>query len=335
MPKTVATTTPKASENIKLNPPKPFTGKWSNFILFMQDVFIYLKVNRSIYDDDEKKISFILSYLADGDAAVWKQQFIQTKIEESVEVKTDKPSWGNYKEFVEALKKMFQPYDEPAEALEDMKKLHLGDGSITKHNSKFRLLMSQTGMKDSLVLMDLYRETLPWGLQSPIIRSKHPPKMLEEWYTKATNFYIGHQRAQRLFKKWDNKPTNTTSALPAQKRFSFPEKKDPNAMDIDCMTIEEHTRLWRRANVSGADYLGISAEIVPTKTEWLLHHLHQLWNRLANPQLHTSVPSLHPWVRKKRRRWKKKEKSMVWVFKAEDCLDVSTSLIYFLSTRVG
>jgi hypothetical protein len=84
-------------------------------------------------------------------------------------VKTDEPSWGNYKEFVEALKKMFQLYDEPAEALEDIKKLHLGDSSIMEHNSKFRLLVSQTGMKDSPALTDLYRETLPWGLQSPII----------------------------------------------------------------------------------------------------------------------------------------------------------------------
>jgi hypothetical protein len=40
-----------------------------------------------------------LSYLAGGDAAVWKQQFIQTKIEESEEAKTNEPSWGTYKEF--------------------------------------------------------------------------------------------------------------------------------------------------------------------------------------------------------------------------------------------
>jgi hypothetical protein len=70
MPETVATTTLKASENVKLNPLKPFTGKRSDFILFMQDVFVYLKVNKSIYDDNKKKISFILFYLADGDAAV-------------------------------------------------------------------------------------------------------------------------------------------------------------------------------------------------------------------------------------------------------------------------
>jgi Retrotransposon gag protein len=165
---TIGTMT-RASENIKLNPPKPFTGKQSDFILFMQDVFVYLKVNQLIYNNDEKKISFILSYRAGGDAAVWKQQFIQAKIEESLEANTDKPDWENYKEFVETLKKTFQPYDEPAEALEDMKKLCLGDGSIMEHNSRFRLLVSQTGMKDSLALTDLYQETLPWGLQSPII----------------------------------------------------------------------------------------------------------------------------------------------------------------------
>jgi Retrotransposon gag protein len=232
------TTATKTLEGIKLNPPKPFNGKRSDFVLFMQDVFVYLKINKAIYNNDEKKISFILSYLADGDAAVWKQQFIQTKIEEGLEANNDDPDWRSYNDFLDALKKTFQPYDEPAEALEDMKELRLGDGSITEHNSKFRLLVSQTGMKDSPALMDLYRETLPWGLQSPIIRSEHPPRTLEEWYTKATNFYIGHQRAQRLFRKRD-KPATTSSAPPAQKRFSFPEKKDPNAMDIDRMSIEE------------------------------------------------------------------------------------------------
>jgi Ty3 transposon capsid-like protein len=152
-------TATKTIKNIKLNPPTPFTGKRTNFILFMQDVYVYLKINKATYDNDNKKISFILSYLTGGDAAVWKQQFIQTKIKESEEAKTDEPNWETYKEFVEALKKTFQPYDErhePGEALEEMKKLRLGDGLITEHNSRFRLLVSQIGMKDSPALTDLY-----------------------------------------------------------------------------------------------------------------------------------------------------------------------------------
>jgi Retrotransposon gag protein len=261
--KSTATTT-KTLENIKLNPPTPFTRKRTDFILFMQDVYVYLKVNKATYDNDDKKISFILSYLTGGDAAVWKQQFIQTKIEESEEAKTDEPNWGTYKEFMEALKKTFQPYDEPGEALEEMKKLCLGDGSITEHNSRFRLLVSQIGMKDSPALMDLYRETLPWGLQSLIIWSEHPPKTLEEWYTKATNFYVGHQKAQRLFRKRD-KPTTTSSAPPAQKRFSFPEKKDPNAMNIDRMSIEERTRLMKEGKCFRCKLFGHLSRDCPNK----------------------------------------------------------------------
>jgi hypothetical protein len=40
-----ATMTTKASESIKLNPPTSFTGKQNEFVLFLQDVYIYLKVN--------------------------------------------------------------------------------------------------------------------------------------------------------------------------------------------------------------------------------------------------------------------------------------------------
>jgi hypothetical protein len=109
-----------ASDKIKLNSPTSFTGKQNKFVLFMQDVYIYLKVNKHLYNNDDKKIFFILSYLTGGDAAIWKQQFIQMKIEEHEEQKTKEPNWGTYKDFVEALRKTFQPYDEPAEALEDM-----------------------------------------------------------------------------------------------------------------------------------------------------------------------------------------------------------------------
>jgi Ty3 transposon capsid-like protein len=240
---TIATTITRASEKIKLNPPTPFTGKQNKFVLFMQDV--YLKVNQCIYNNNDKKISFILSYLTGGDAAIWKQQFIQTKIEEHEEEGTKEPNWGIYKDFIESLKKMFQPYNKLAEALKDIKKLHLNNNSIMEHNSKFQLLVSQTEIKDSLALTNLYQEMLPWALQILIIRFKHPPKTLEEWYTKATNFYIGHKKAQRLFKKRDNKPTNTFGAPSAQKKFTFPKKKDPNAMDIDHMMVDERTCLMK------------------------------------------------------------------------------------------
>jgi hypothetical protein len=59
------------------------------------------------YDNNDKKISFILSYLAGGDAAVWKQQFIQMKIEEHEEAKTKEPNWGPIKNLSKPSRKRF------------------------------------------------------------------------------------------------------------------------------------------------------------------------------------------------------------------------------------
>jgi Zinc knuckle len=106
---------------------------------------------------------------------------------------------------------------------------------------------------------------LPWALQSLIIRSEHPPKTLEEWYTKATNFYVGHKRAQCLFKRRDDKPTNTFGAIPAQKKFTFPEKKDPNAMDIDRMMINKQTCLMKEGKCFRCKLFGHLSRDCPSK----------------------------------------------------------------------
>ena len=60
--------TPKPTE-LKLSPPKAFTGKREDLKKFLQDVKLYLNVNKKIYDTDDKQISFALSYMNDGDAA--------------------------------------------------------------------------------------------------------------------------------------------------------------------------------------------------------------------------------------------------------------------------
>jgi hypothetical protein len=57
-------------------PPTPFTGKWNEFVLFMQDIYIYLKVNQHLYDNDNKKISFISleGMLLSGSSNLFRQR---------------------------------------------------------------------------------------------------------------------------------------------------------------------------------------------------------------------------------------------------------------------
>ena len=44
---------------LKLSPPKPFTGKREELDDFIQDVYLYLDVNSNTYNTNKKKIGYM------------------------------------------------------------------------------------------------------------------------------------------------------------------------------------------------------------------------------------------------------------------------------------
>jgi hypothetical protein len=68
----------------------------------MQDVDLYLSMNTSIYDTDEKKIIFTLVLLADGSAQAWKESFLIDKAK-----KDGGYHLGSAAEFIKSFKKAF------------------------------------------------------------------------------------------------------------------------------------------------------------------------------------------------------------------------------------
>ena len=64
----MSTTIEKTTE-IKLNPPKAFISKQTELNKFIQDVTLYITVNQEVYNNDKKKIAFLLSFMTEGDMA--------------------------------------------------------------------------------------------------------------------------------------------------------------------------------------------------------------------------------------------------------------------------
>ena len=62
------------------------------------------------------------------DAASWKEQLLE-------DVMAKEPfDLGTWDMFEKNLKNVFQPYDAPGDALEEMKTLRMGNRSIEEHN---------------------------------------------------------------------------------------------------------------------------------------------------------------------------------------------------------
>ena len=225
----------------ELNLPKVFSGKRTDLQRFLQDTFVFLTINKEHYNTDDKKIAFVMSFMTDSDAALWKQEFISKVIRDSVTA-GNKITFGTYKSFIESLEKSFLPYDAPGDTLNVMKHLRMGEGSFEEHLAKFKLLVSQSGLDESAVVADLFREMLPLGLQRPILLSEKPPVTLQECYDKVNTFHGNWRKTQRVLGR--GKPIETKKET-LRKTFSFPRQQDPNAMDIDRLTTEERTLLMK------------------------------------------------------------------------------------------
>ena len=70
--------TPSKDAKRKLKTPTPFSGKREDLRKFLQEIKIYLMANSDAYPDDLDKILFVLSYMSEGDANSWKEEFFDT-----------------------------------------------------------------------------------------------------------------------------------------------------------------------------------------------------------------------------------------------------------------
>src|ERR1700678_3820920 len=110
------------TKEVKLNPPKPFDGKWENLKKFIQDGELYITINKKTYDDDIKKIGFFLLFMNEGDAASWKEQLLEDAMA-TVQANNTESNLGSYAQFKHDLQEAFASYDSPGDALERMKLL--------------------------------------------------------------------------------------------------------------------------------------------------------------------------------------------------------------------
>jgi Retrotransposon gag protein len=169
-----------------------------------------------------------------GDAASWKEQFVENCIITSATNQTPL-DMGTYLAFKQDLHEAFTPYDAPGDALEKMKNLRMkGDDSIDDHVAKFRMLVTSSGLgTTSAAVVDLYRETLPMPLQKRILFLEKPPTKIADWYKWSTRLHHQWKRMNRILGR-ETKTTPKKLNSNNGRQFNFQrQNKDPNAMDID------------------------------------------------------------------------------------------------------
>ena len=253
------------AREVKMNYPKTFTGNRNETKRFMQDCDLYLTINDKIYDTDMKKIGFVTALMNDGDAASWKEQFIENCIVTSGANNTPL-TLGTFLAFKHDLHEAFTPYDAPGDALEKMKNLRMkSDDSIDDHVAKFKMLVTSSGLSTSAAIIDLYRESLPNALQRRILFLEKPPTTMDGWYEWSTRLHHQWKRMQRILGR-ETRTTPKKQNNNGGRKFHFTrQNRDPDAMDIDALTYEERGTLMKEGKCFNCRNVGHLAKDCPKK----------------------------------------------------------------------
>ena len=133
-PKKKKKDSPLREKNI--NKPTPFTGDRKKIETFIQECKMYLRINRYIYEDDEDKIAFVLSFMNEKEALRWKQTFLRFIMER------DEIIFPPFENFVKELLSYFQPTNTHQDAAHQLGLLKQANKTAEEIIMEFQLLVS-------------------------------------------------------------------------------------------------------------------------------------------------------------------------------------------------
>jgi Retrotransposon gag protein len=123
-----------------------------------------MDVNHKMYNNDLRKIVFVLSFMTTGSAATWKAQFIEEAYANPTPANPN-DRLGTYTQFRKDLIKAFSMFDSVGDALDKLRSLRKKKTeSIDKHIAKFKMLATELKIDTTNPLsIELFKGTLPWA----------------------------------------------------------------------------------------------------------------------------------------------------------------------------
>ena len=216
------------TQELKLGQPPAFDGTPEKARGWFNNVQLYLLVNKEIYNDDDRKIAYALSFMREGSAALW------ALTETEATLKRNPLNFRTWQNFLNKFSASF--------ILENTKDQAIAWMTTTKVDKKTPLMdyipqfknnaaLSEISNED--VLINFYSRGIPPFLMKRIYGMDTVPNTIEKWYQATLRF-------QHVWEKTNEIARGKTNPFyQNHHRNNDHKKKDPDAMDVD--SVQEWT----------------------------------------------------------------------------------------------
>jgi hypothetical protein len=211
------------TKEVKLCLPTDFHGARKLTTKFLQEVEMYIHANAEIYNTEEKKVLFALSFMNGGVAGSWKQGKTAAYLKAR--------SFGTFEDFKAAVKTIFTPINDEGVAKTELRTLRQGEKRIEEYIAQFTIIAARTGLTEDSALIKYFIDGLHSKLMERICTMKKPPTTLEGWMRAVSLFDGNWRRAHAIAgrnKSGSFQPTPVPDYMPKSVAT-----RDPNAMDVD------------------------------------------------------------------------------------------------------
>jgi hypothetical protein len=120
------------AKEVKLHTPTDFHGARELTTKFLQEVEMYMRANAEIYNTEEKKVLFVLSFMNGGVAGSWKQGKTAAYLKAG--------NFGTFDEFKQAVQTAFTPIDDKGVAKTELRTLRQGNKRIKEYIAQFTII---------------------------------------------------------------------------------------------------------------------------------------------------------------------------------------------------
>ena len=175
-----------AAREIKICIPTDFTRDRTKTSKFLSKVSVYLKVNSAVYDTDEKKIIFALSFMNGGTAGAFAK------------MKGKEENLGSWEDFKKSVEKMFSPVDNARAACLEMKHMKMKKGALEDYITKFQLLAVRSGIKEDVSLIEYFINGLHPDIVRAIYAKATVPKKIDDMIDVASKAQTATDHANAI-----------------------------------------------------------------------------------------------------------------------------------------